>query len=259
MHDKLVSDTKDMLRLAALLLQAENGERDYDQLKQERDAKIEEGRQKGVYGADDEAYLPVVDPYKWLPRILISASDRLEREWEEDLMKLHKSIMSIPQTLCRDLFLNGARLIPTFGLAVILAEHKSDWDIPAKVGVGGGIEGVFFLDPKTKIIAYHYPMWSVTRFYYDLESIYMFFDFKGVMSSIRLFTKEGMELVNVLSEYQKFLKELSCWCRAKKDFESSDHRLLNFVKYDLMEIISKKSDAYWKCRLGNGPNWNGVY
>ena len=243
-----------MLRLAALLLQAEKGKQDYEQLKKERDAKIEEGRAKGVYAADDEAYMPVVDPYKWLPRILISASDRLEREWEEDLMKLHEGLMTLPQDISRTLFLNFVRQIPTFGLSVVLAEHKTDWEMPAKVGVGAGIEGVYFLDPKTKIIAYHYPMWSLLRFYHDRESLYLFFDFKGQMSNIRLFTLEGIEIVNVLSEYMKFLKELSCWARARKEVETTDKRLLGLKKFDLAEIIIRKSDAYWKCALQSGKS-----
>ena len=251
-QDRIICEEKEMLRVAVLLLHGEQGPVDYDALIAERDAKLEEGRQKGIYAQDDEMYMPVVDPYKWLPRILVSASDKLEREWEEELIRLHRLIMQVPQLDARDLFLSACRQLPLFGLTVFSTEHKSDWDIPAKTGVGIGVEGVFFMNPKTKEVSHHYPLWSVQRCYYDKEAFYLFFDFKGTQSNIKLFTKEGVEMDDLLNSYLEFLKDGSVWCRAKYDHNPHDDRQLSFKRFDLIEILSRRSEQYWKGRLPSG-------
>ena len=240
-----------MLRLAALLMQAELGKQDYDALIAERDRR-QENREKMIHDQESEHYLPVIDPFKWLPRIVISSSNRTVQEWEDWLIKLHKSLMELPQHLAAHLFLNLSRLIPTFGVTVVLAEHRSDWDLPAKLGIGVGISGIYFLDPVTRQIHYHFPMWSLRRYYDDRQSFFVFFDYVGKLYNIRLFTDEALALTQLVQDYELFLESLSCWGRTRCERRGAPNtRELSFIKFDLIEILSRTTETYWECQNSN--------
>jgi MyTH4 domain/RA like domain/FERM central domain len=187
------------VRLGALLLQFQEG--DYvPETDQEREARIEEATKgmEGIFDAE-ELHVPRVDIYEYLPKPLLDQSQHVPREWEEDLLMLHEALDGTEVGEAKVLFLKAAKELPLFGVSMFKLEHKSDWQMPAVIALGIGIDGVLFMNWETKETIYKLPLRALHTYYYEKNCVRMFFDYEGKDMKITLFTKEvGHTLVCAL-------------------------------------------------------------